>query len=96
MAALDRTSRVFKLRTFKTAPELIPVAMLPLTVVTLGFAYIAYGLSTKPDVIINKYNSLPPWEKVNPERSIKVLRVGQEYKSIPELEQLKRNSVTDK
>ncbi|KAK2138861.1 hypothetical protein LSH36_2200g00002 [Paralvinella palmiformis] len=45
---------------------------------------------------INKYNSLPPWERVNPERSIKVLRVGQEYKSIPELEQLKRNSVTDK
>ncbi|KAK2138860.1 hypothetical protein LSH36_2200g00005, partial [Paralvinella palmiformis] len=39
---------------------------------------------------INKYNSLPPWERVNPERSIKVLRVGQEYKSIPELEQLKK------
>ncbi|KAK2149577.1 hypothetical protein LSH36_446g02029 [Paralvinella palmiformis] len=67
----ERPSKVFGFGIFRSSPELIPVAMLPLSAVGLGVIYILYGLMTKPDVVINKKHDLPPWERVDPEKTTK-------------------------
>ena len=36
------------------------------------------------------HNELPPWERVNPEKQQKFMKIKQEYKKIPELEQLRK------
>uniref|UniRef100_A0A8C4YMN1 Normal mucosa of esophagus-specific gene 1 protein n=1 Tax=Gopherus evgoodei TaxID=1825980 RepID=A0A8C4YMN1_9SAUR len=49
-----------------------------------------YSLCTKSDVIINKSGNPEPWENVNPNQAQKLLSIRQEWKSIEELEKVKK------
>ncbi|KAM9126057.1 normal mucosa of esophagus-specific gene 1 protein [Pangshura tecta] len=70
--------------------ELIPL------VGFVGFAAVGaltaclYSLCTKSDVIVNKSGNPEPWENVNPNQSQKLLSISQEWKSIEELEKVKK------
>ncbi|XP_050822642.1 normal mucosa of esophagus-specific gene 1 protein [Gopherus flavomarginatus] len=62
----------------------------------VGFAAVGalaaslYSLCTKSDVIINKSGNPEPWENVNPNQAQKLLSIKQEWKSIEELEKVKK------
>ncbi|XP_034640718.1 normal mucosa of esophagus-specific gene 1 protein [Trachemys scripta elegans] len=49
-----------------------------------------YSLCTKSDVIVNKSGNPEPWENVNPNKAQKLLSINQEWKSIEELEKVKK------
>lgn len=80
----------FGASTLKNFPELIPLLGL-LSIPCLGsIAFMGYSLYQKTDVRVFKKTELPPWERVNPEERQKLYTLKQEYKKIPELEQLKQ------
>ncbi|XP_074925772.1 normal mucosa of esophagus-specific gene 1 protein [Chelonoidis abingdonii] len=62
----------------------------------VGFAAVGalaaslYALCTKSDVIVNKSGNPEPWENVNPNQPQKLLSIRQEWKSIEELEKVKK------
>ncbi|XP_038275526.1 normal mucosa of esophagus-specific gene 1 protein [Dermochelys coriacea] len=70
--------------------ELIPL------VGFMGFAAVGalsvslYFLRTKSDVIVNKSGNPEPWENVNPNQAQKFISINQEWKSIEELEKVKK------
>ncbi|XP_074863041.1 normal mucosa of esophagus-specific gene 1 protein [Carettochelys insculpta] len=70
--------------------ELIP--LIGFVTIAAGGAVAAslYSLCTKTDVIVNKSGNPEPWEKVNPNQSQKLITINQEWKSIEELEKVKK------
>jgi hypothetical protein len=80
----------FGLVALKKFPELIPLVSI-LGVACAGATfYTIYSVTTKTDVVVNKGQEVPPWEKVNPETPQKFLTFNQKYQKIPELEELRK------
>ncbi|KAK7095744.1 hypothetical protein V1264_005113 [Littorina saxatilis] len=80
----------FGMQAFKKYPELIPLATITGTACVGAAGYVAYALTTKPDVRFNKSSELPPWERVRPNESRKMRVVNRSvYRADPEVQQLR-------
>ncbi|KAL5019813.1 hypothetical protein ScPMuIL_002705 [Solemya velum] len=84
------TTKIFGLKALKRYPELLPIVFCVSVPVIGGLIYIGYGLATKSDVRINKSGKTPDWENVEYGKNQKLLHFNQEYRSIPELEKLRK------
>ncbi|XP_023236798.1 normal mucosa of esophagus-specific gene 1 protein-like isoform X1 [Centruroides sculpturatus] len=82
-------SSIFGFKMMRKHPEVIPL------VTIVGFAFtgmIAFGIYSffsKSDVVFDKKN-IPPWERIDPEKPQKLITIAQEWKKIPELEELRK------
>ncbi|XP_041356252.1 normal mucosa of esophagus-specific gene 1 protein-like [Gigantopelta aegis] len=81
----------FVVRTFKSYPELVPLASFIGLAVGGGIVSIVYSIFTKSDVIVNKNKETPPWELIKGDQDRKLFTINQKYKEIPELEELKKD-----
>lgn len=56
----------------------------------MGAVFSVYSVVQKPDVRLNRWALVPPWEEVDPEKAQRILTYKQKYQKIPEVEQLRR------
>ncbi|XP_065703718.2 normal mucosa of esophagus-specific gene 1 protein isoform X2 [Patagioenas fasciata] len=87
-AAARMNSNFFHI--LKTKKELIPLVGIVSSAAVGAFAFCAYSLFNKSDVIINKSGNPEPWENVDPTKPQKLLTVHQKWKPIEELENVRK------
>ncbi|BFZ25784.1 hypothetical protein BsWGS_28822 [Bradybaena similaris] len=80
----------FGLKALKRYPELLPLVGIISAACIGGTSFIFYSLATKPDVRVVKSRG-PAYEDVSPTDSRKLVHFHKDqYKPIPELEELRK------
>ncbi|XP_064644876.1 normal mucosa of esophagus-specific gene 1 protein-like [Lineus longissimus] len=80
----------FGLKAFRKYWELVPLGVIIGTACVGVASFSVYAAVCKNDVVINKRNDIPPWERSHPEKPSKLITINQKYEKIPELEKLRK------